>query len=95
VDLYADPVELPLDRSTLEPGHRVGDGLGRRREHRHDRLEELESDAAQAGLAVAHRDRRSARQVPREHCGASRDLGRSTGCLGDRVEHQSRERSLP
>ena len=96
MDLDADPVELPLDRRALEARDRVGHALGGRGEHREDRPEELEADAAKPLLALRVSAISAVRVRSPESISARRaSAPRHAGRLRDRVDHQPGERALP
>ena len=94
VCLHAGAVELPLERRHGNACHRVGDVIGRLRQHRGEWLKERDRVAAQTGRAVG--------QCARCHGGNSAgDHRRPAHCLrghassrGDSFDHEPVERTL-
>ena len=94
MDLDPRSVELPLDDRTPEPLQSAADILGRLREHRRDRSQDLEPELAQTGLSVLQGSDRDPWDVAGKHRRPPHARRRNAGGLRHRVDHHSLQRAL-
>ncbi len=74
---------------------RLRDVCRRLGQHRPDRAQHLEPEAAEALVPVDERRPRDDREVAREHVRPANVGGGEPGGLGDRVDHHTGQRALP
>ena len=95
VHLHARAVDLPFERGGAELGHRRGDVVGGRGQHRLHRPVQGDGEAGEGGGAVfAHRHARGLAQAAGEHRRAAHVGRGQAGGGGDGVEHHALERAL-
>ena len=95
VRLDTSAVELPLDRRGPGSPQRLAHVVGRLREHRLDRPQELEPEERERVRAAAERRLRDLAKIAGEHQRAPNSRGGKPRRLRDRLRHHALERALP
>ena len=94
VHLQPHAVHLVLEGRLAEPIERLLRVVGRVREHRRDRREELQRESREPGAAFVDRRARDRADFGGEHRRRAHLGGRKRCRLRDRLEHQAVERAL-
>ena len=92
--LHACAVELPVEGRGAEALERVGDVLGRLREHGLHRLENFERKTRETCLAFGERGFSDCGKAARAHRRRAHPRGRQPRRLRDGIEHDPFERAL-
>ena len=92
--LQTGAVELPLDRSRTKSLESALEVVGRLREHRLHRPQDLERERRQLELATAECGFRNVLKAPGEHRRATHCSRCHAGRTRHRVEHHALERPL-